>query len=190
MLKAIIERLRWWLNPTQGRGRLAALEQIRMSERLEDYRISAAWRGAPCEVYLFRGWAGYAHPVLPVEPLTHEEALLAPAFGRVYASTGESPLMLAFELRTAHREALDGVGTSASPGLYAAELGPGASMTRGESITAMEAVMRDAYIRVRDGSAELVRNAFEYVFEYDYRADGVLQRLTVRDGGEVKTLDY
>lgn len=161
-----------------------------MSERIEDYRIPAAWRGAPCEVYLFRGWAGYAHPVVPIEPLTHEEALLTPAFGRVYASTGTSPLMLAFELRTVQREALVGEAASASDGLYAAKPGANATMRRGPRITAAEAVMCDTYIRVTDDSAELVRNVFEYVFEYDYRADGTLHRLTNRGDGEVKILDY
>ena len=191
MLKRIAARLRWLLGMTRPSDCLAALEEAPMSERIEDYRITAAWRGAPCEVYLFCRWTGYDHPVLPVAPLTHEEALLAPNFGRVYTSLGESPLMLAFDMRFVHRDPLGGEFASAGPGLYAAEPGPGEPVARGPQITAAEAVMRDAYIRVHEGSAELVRNNFDGVFEYDYHANGTLQRLTVRnDLGEVKILDY
>lgn len=190
MLKAIAARLRWALNMTRPSDRMAAVEELRMSERIEDYRIAAVWRGAPCEVYLFHRWTGYEHPVLPVEPLTHDEALLRPNFGRVYTSLSESPLMLAFDMRDVHRDPLGGEFADAGPGLYAAEPGPGESVARGRRITAAEAAMSDAYIRVHEGSAELVRNILDGVFEYDYHANGALQRLTVRDDDEVRVLDY
>lgn len=190
MLKAIAARLRWLMNMTRPSDRMAAVERLRRSERIEDYRLAATWRGAPCEVYLFHRWTGYEHPVLPVEPLTHDEALLRPNFGRVYTSLGESPVMLAFDMRVVHRDPLGGEFASAGPGLYAAERGPGETVARRSRITAAEAVMRDAYIRVHDGSAELVRNILDGVFEYDYHADGTLQRLTIRGDDEVKVLDY
>ena len=46
--------------------------------------VAANFQGAMCEVYFFKRWGTYSHPVTPLDPVGYEEALVRKGYVRAW----------------------------------------------------------------------------------------------------------
>lgn len=160
-----------------------------MRDDVDDYRISWRLDGEPCEVYLFRRWGTYQHPVLPLDPLSHAEALTSPALCRAYVrDAGGEPRMVRFSSHGADTRTIR-LAVAVPPGPYALAVAADGSEGPGAPLTSTEAAMADRLLLVNEpGDVAIVRAlTWSYTFDYEYGPDGALRATTVtnRDGRRV-----
>ncbi len=156
-----------------------------MRDDLGDYRISWRLDGEPCEVYLFKRWGGYTHPVLPGDPLTHVEALNTPSLCRAFVrELGGEPLMVRFAAFAARVSELS-LSTELAPGTYSVEVADDGSVTPGEPLDRVAAAMADRLIIVAESAVDgsvvvrLRRLEWAYTYDYEYDASGVIWKVNV-----------
>lgn len=161
-----------------GRPRSQRWRRDRARVDHEDYRISWHLDGEPCEVFLFKRWGSYSHPVLPLDPLTPAEAVRRGSLCRAYVRefAGE-PLMVQFACFAAHDTDLV-IPTPLPPGVYAVDDAPDGAIVPGPPLDRIAAAMSSSLILV-DGSTRqtLRRLEWAYTYGYEYGADGALTKL-------------
>ena len=163
-----------------------------MRDDLDDYRIPWHLDDEPCEVYLFRRWGSYSHPILPLDPLSIVESCAAPSLCRAYVQDidGE-PHMVRFACHSAHTRFLD-LADPPVTGVYALVTAADGSVGPGVLLRPAEAAMADGVLLVEhssDGPRVSTRElTWAYTFEYNYDASGALRTYTVANPDGRRTL--
>lgn len=163
--------------------------------------IGAQLDDQPCEVYFFRAWTSYAHPVTPVDPLFLEQALQRGKYQRAWMcqDKGEPRFML-----------LETVENMAEP----IELKGGAPATTAGTVSAFEArtdagkptlgrpmkldelVGAGRFIAALPVEGQgtrtlLVSQKVISSFRYRYKPDGALASVTMLNPeGKTRVLEY
>lgn len=158
-----------------------------MRDDLDDYRILWRLEGEPCEVYLFRRWGGYTHPVLPGDPLTHADALRTPSLCRAFVREidGE-PLMVRFSAFAARDSELT-LPAPPPPGVYSVELLADGSVTAGKPLDRIAAAMTNQMVIVEEGTPDspvkvtLRQLRWAYTYDYTYNSGGVIEQVNLSD---------
>jgi hypothetical protein len=162
---------------------------------MSTHHLDARLDGLDCEVYFFRSWGTYAHPVTPIDPLFLEQALLREKYQRAWMchDQGERRFVLLETIENkANTIALQG-GAPASgdtPRFFALE--PGSQL--GAPLESHAAVAADEFVAMLPGPSAVPLHVTQNVmssFRYRYRDDGRLATVTATNrDGKVNVLEY
>jgi hypothetical protein len=170
----------------------------------EAYKVPWQLGEKPCTVYFFKRWAGYSHPVRPVEPLTHEDALNLAGYCRVFlCGEGKMSRITFFQAIKTERAEV----ALATPPAPAAPSARYFALTRakdelglGKEVSAAEATMLDELIRIpprnevqppgNRARIEIVTHSVGYSYEYKYDDAGVLKQVVITNPEGRSVLDY
>lgn len=166
----------------------------------EAFRLPRLQGGRACEIYFFRSWSGYAHPVRPVDPVPWTEAL---------SGEGHCQALYCGDANGARLEAFRAVSYSRTPwrGSPPARVGAGADhyfqvipdgevIRVGRELDPASAAEADAFLFVRwrnSGQldrAEVAAVSRWYRYEYAYDGAGRLLRAVIRNPERTTQLDY
>jgi hypothetical protein len=148
-----------------------------------------------CEVYFFRAWCTYAHPVTPIDPLFLEQALQRPKYQRAWMCNdrGERRFVLLETIENTTRSiALPGGAprTGDAAALFALKNGT----ELGAPLKPHEAVAAPEFVAVLPGPSATPMHVKQKVissFHYRYKDDGRLASVTtVNPEGKVNVLEY
>lgn len=152
-----------------------------------------------CEVYFFKAWTSYAHPVKPVDPMYLEDALQRPKYQRAWMcrTQGEPRFVLLETMDNKVRPVTLPAGAPAS-GAAARFFEARGSVEQpqvGRPLKADEVASAPAFIAVlpgKDAAQPLwVSQRVLSSFRYRYRDDGALASVTITNPeGKVNVLDY
>lgn len=165
----------------------------------ESFKVSWKHGGEPCEVYFFKRWAGYSHPVRPVDPVTYEDALKLEGFCRVFLRDTKGAEHIVFvQAIKVLREGLKLQAPSSDTDRYFAVKREQESLGLGNEVTPSEAVMLDEFIRVMPrqkgepavSRTEWVRSAVGYSYDYTYDGAGALKKVVITNPEGQSVLDY
>lgn len=163
--------------------------------------IGAQLDDQPCEVYFFRAWTSYAHPVTLVDPLFLEQALRRGKYQRAWMcrDKGEPRLALleTMENKTQPIELQGGAPVTAAGTVCAFEARTDAGRSAlGRPMKLDELVGASRFIAAlpsegKGTSTLLVSQKVISSFRYRYRPDGALASVTmVNSEGTTKVLEY
>lgn len=157
------------------------------------YAIASTFKSSNCEVFFFRSWSTYQHPVTPVDPLTVTQALSAPGFYRAWMcdKMGREYFVL-FEGLESTLQATDiKVPESSSTDelkfySYTDGNGPGVRMTEKQML---DQEMFYTNLPSDSNTLTLIQLQKGISYEYLYSGDGVLEKTIVTDfDGNIKEL--
>jgi hypothetical protein len=163
------------------------------------FKVSWSLNGEPCEVYFFRRWAGYSHPVRPVDPIKYEEALKSSGFCRVFLRRMQgSERIVFFQAIKVARLSLKLQLSSSEGNRYFEVTRTQEKVGAGQAVQPDQAVMLDEFIHVSprqkappsSSSVELVTNSVGYSYQYSYNAGGALQQVVITTPEGRNVLDY
>jgi hypothetical protein len=172
-----------------------------MGREQEEEAFKVSWKhgGEPCEVYFFKRWAGYSHPVRPVDPVTYRDALKLEGFCRVFLRDTKGAASIVFvQAIKIVREGLKLRAPSSDVDRYFAVSRAQGAPDLGKEALTPEAVMLDEFIHVMPrqkaqpavSGVELVRNSVGYSYDYTYDGSGVLKRVVITNPEGQSVLDY
>lgn len=155
----------------------------------------------PCEVYFFKAWTSYAHPVKPVDPMYLEEALRRPKYQRAWMCRrqGEPRFVLLETMNSTARPISlpEGAPASGQAARFFEARGSIDKPQLGQPLQADDIASAPAFIAVLPANANTaspplwVSQRVEASFRYRYRDDGALASVTITNPeGKVNVLDY
>lgn len=160
--------------------------------------IDTSVDGTPHEVYFFRSWTGYAHPVEPMGAMYLEEALQRDGYFRAWMrGESETRRFVFFEgvdLRTTKTGLTAETIDPSEPLVFFRAIGSEAELTVGPRVTPADMLALDAFlVGPGDGSQPLthLEQTVGLSYRYEYRPDGSLSRVIIKGlDGKVKELVY
>lgn len=157
------------------------------------YFVQKLLDGTPCNVYFFKRWTTYEHPVKPQDPISYAEALQRKGYCRAWmceSSGGEQ-----FTLLEAIRNNL--VLTSIKkehPENNTLEFYDYQNDKAGAKLTDEITLDRERFLVTLPNSDDylsLVSSSLGYKYRYYYAPTGKLKKVEITDiEGNLKTLDY
>lgn len=160
--------------------------------------IAAQLDNQPCEVYFFRAWTSYSHPVKPVEPMFLEQALQRGKYQRAWMclDKGEQRFVL-LETIDSRAQPVDLPGGAPVAGQAASFFearGNAASPQLGRPLKADDIAAATDFIALLPGAKPQpmwVSQKVQSSFRYRYRDNGALASVTiVNPEGKVNVLEY
>lgn len=159
-------------------------------EETEMFFLDTNYKNLPCQVYFFKSWSTYTHPVKPKEPLEYEQALLRKGFYRAWmCKKDNADLFMLFEgIENSIEEEVKNKPTNKNDIVRFYEHNGGEVV--GRELSAVETLERNVfYISMPDSNNLLLmtqNTATKY--EYIYDDTGKLNSTIVTDfDGNVKT---
>lgn len=150
----------------------------------------------PCEVYFFKRWGTYSHPVTPIEPIEYETAVMRDGFCLAWmCKDGANELFTKFQVRTNNITETDLVKPYASQSVeyYESSLNNG-KLEIGRKINIDETIaLKKFLISFPDSRNTMLANEqnISYTYRYIYNNDGSLKKVVITNMlGEENTLDY
>ncbi len=169
---------------------------VKALKSMQTDSIHIEYDGEPCEVYFFRGWGGYSHPVTPQIPVCLEDALAAESYYRAYLREvdGDQRLMK-FEGIHNGRQIVTGMDDAPPPGgpkvfeLIEAESG----LSVGERFEIAHVDRYEKFLYhpgIYEVPFEKLCPVSRLSYSYEYDESGVLLTVTVVNfDGDTSTLD-
>jgi hypothetical protein len=165
-----------------------------------EYRLPRTFRDQPCELYFFKGFSGYSHPVKPVEPIRWREALTRQGFCKAHLCPAKfGPALVFFKGQSFDRSPIDlsvPLRSSGVPERFFAVVREGESIALGKEIGPQGAVDSDEYLRAvfPPGTEalrrmELVKIAAWFSYEYFYDEDAVIVKAIIRNERHTNVLE-
>ncbi|MBX3622959.1 MAG: hypothetical protein KF891_23560 [Rhizobacter sp.] len=153
----------------------------------------------PCEVYFFKSWTSYAHPVTPVDPMYLEDALQRGKYQRAWMcrAQGEPRFMQIETIASQARPvALPEGAPAAGPAARFFEArGSVEHPQLGRPLQPDDLAAAETFIAVLPEAAASqplwVAQKVQASFRYRYRDNGALESVTITNPeGKVNVLDY
>jgi hypothetical protein len=161
--------------------------------------IAARLDDLPCEVYFFRAWTSYAHPVTPVDPMFLEQALERGKYQRAWMcrrQNGDHRFLL-LETVDSRAQPIDLPGGAPSPAAALSVFEARGSRDRpqlGRALSPDDIAAATDFIAVLPGERSRplwVSQKVQASFRYRYRDDGTLASVTITNPeGRVNVLEY
>lgn len=159
--------------------------------------LTATFQGKPCEVYFFRTWATYSHPVKPIDPIRFEDALKRDAYYRAWMCTiGKQNLFVFFEgveLSKTNTAIPKQISDDGKIHLYEAKEGT-TGVERGKALSSNATATVDSFlVSYPEKTTHLihVKQKSVVTYEYQYDAKGKLTKVLVKDfDGNIKAINY
>jgi len=159
--------------------------------------VVADFQGASCEIYFFKRWGTYSHPVTPLDPVEYKDALVRKGYVRAWmcGATGQEQFVF-LEAKKNKLEVTKIKKPSNEKDVFkfyevmpdSDELGLGRELSPGETIS------RDLFfVSFRDNTdyLSIVRQRLSYSYQYVYGSNGALKKVILTgDEGDVSTLNY
>jgi len=159
--------------------------------------VVADFQGASCEVYFFKRWGTYSHPVKPLDPVEYEDALVRKGYVRAWMCgvSGQDQFVFLEAKKnklevtkvkkpSKEREALR---------FYEA-ISDNDELDLGRELSPGETISRDVFfVSLRDDAdyLSIVRQKLSYSYQYIYDANNALKQVILTgDDGDVSTLNY
>ncbi len=157
------------------------------------YFVHKSLDGIPCNVYFFKRWGTYEHPVTPIDPISYAEALQRSGYCRAWMCKSDSSEQ--FLLFEAMRNNLELTSIKKKhveinePEFFSYQ-----NDKPGPKISAEVTLDRDRFLASLPGSDDnlsLIDTSLGYRFRYYYKPGGQLEKVEITDmTGEIKILDY
>ena len=152
--------------------------------------------GLPCDVYFFKRWGTYSHPVTPIDPIDYEIAVMREGFCLAWmCKEGSNELFTKFQARTNNITETDIISPTKSESIeYYEYLTNGGKVEVGRKLTIGETITLEKFlISLPDSRNNLLANEqnISYTYHYIYNDDGLLKKVLITNMlGEENTLDY
>ena len=152
--------------------------------------------GVACEVYFFKSWGTYSHPVTPIDPIDYEVAIMREGFCLAWmCNANDKKLFAKFQARTNNIRETDLVKPSKNQKVeYYEYLSKGDGLKIGKQINIDEAISHEKFLISSPDSSNtmvLIEQDILYTYRYIYNADGSLKKVIVTNMlGEESTLNY
>lgn len=157
------------------------------------YFVHKSLDGKPCNVYFFKRWATYEHPVKPQEPISYAEALQRTGYCRAWMceSNGSEQFQL-FEAVRNHM-ALTTIKKQHA-GSNELEFYDYQNDKPGTKLSGEMTLDRGRFLASLPNSDDylsLIDSSLGYRYRYHYMSNGKLKKVEITDiDGNVKVLDY
>ncbi|WP_185906610.1 hypothetical protein [Teredinibacter haidensis] len=161
-----------------------------------DTFLAGELNGTECQVYFFKGWTTYSHPVKPVEPISFSEALQRGSYFQArMCGSDDKQIFTMFEGVELPDVVPDTISKGASLFFYQAKSASDGSYEVGSQITANETLdVAGYYLGVGQGAKQLiilVRPKINLRYQYFYTDSGALQKVVIRNKlGKESVLNY
>jgi hypothetical protein len=70
---------------------ISCSKEVRVMDHLDAY-----YQGKPCDVYFFKNWGTYSHPVKPLHPMEFDEAIRRDGYYRAWMCTKNNEILFVF----------------------------------------------------------------------------------------------
>jgi len=164
------------------------------------YRLPVQQDGGACDLYFFRAWTGYAHPVRPRDPLTWREALAGAGHCQVtFCDPGDGPRIVVVRSVGYQRVPWRGPTPPQAEGgadRYLEAVREGELVRAGKALGAAAAAETAEFLFFRWGEdgrldrSELVSTPTWIRYGYTYGDGGKLRRVLIANPERTSTLDY
>ncbi len=152
--------------------------------------FEATLEDKPCEVYFFKSWATYRHPVTPKGPIYLEQAITGRAYYRAWmCPEGDQRRFVYFEKVSQERQAIDLVLPAGDHFAYLPRKGVEPPAVE-RPLKPAELLSVDEFIigsGTADRQAQRVRQKVAYTYRYRYKPDGSMLSYTI-DNREGKVI--
>lgn len=183
------------------RGGKPPKSQCQMKDEVKNFTrsLSTVSKEGPCEVFFFKSWATYQHPVTPVGPLSLEKALMRKSHYRAYmCDSTNGKLFVRFdliELEAKRGEATSEILQSDYPVVIYEAKASGQGYVAGDRIRLNQILERDHYFVGSGGPSasrpKLVGERLAMQYLYKYEPDGRLGSVVIqRLDGETRKLRF
>ena len=150
-----------------------------------------------CQVYFFKSWATYSHPVKPVDAMDYTESIKRGKFYRAWmCDTKEShSLFTLFEGIELSGFDPQLIPKAAEVNFYSAMRNQQGEPVKGKKITPEDSIYEQdyffAYIQNGEEQIQYVKQAVKLRYEYVYKDSGALDKVIITNAlGEKNTLKY
>lgn len=151
----------------------------------------------PCEVFFFKRWGTYSHPVTPIEPIEFEEAIGREGFCMAWMCTNHGKKQFSqFQVRENNivaTELLKPEPQGDTPKFYALVEENGKQAV-GRVLDIDDVVNSTGYLIAFPGTDQylsLNKQLISYTYRYLYREDGSLKQAVITNElGKVNTINY
>lgn len=161
-----------------------------------DY-INAKFQGISCEVYFFKRWGTYSHPVTPIDPIEYEEALTRKGFCRAWMCQSLNGNQFSFfevkRNKIEQTNLIKPVKGSNELRFYEYIFRDG-KPEMGRELPGSETMGMDLFLVALPDVTDylsLATQKMSYSYQYQYDDNGALKKVILTgDEGDVSTLDY
>ena len=149
-----------------------------------------------CEVYFFKRWGTYSHPVTPIDPIDYEIAVMREGFCLAWmCKEGSNELFTKFQARINNITETDIIKPTKSESIeYYEYLTNAGKIEMGRKLNIDETITLEKFLISLPGSSNnLLANEqnISYTYRYIYNDDGSLKKVVITNMlGEENTLDY
>lgn len=165
----------------------------------EDMTVDHAkkiFEGLPCEVYFFKRWGTYSHPVTPIDPIDYETAIMREGFCLAWmCKNGVDELFSKFQARKNIITETDLAKPHKSQSVEYYEMSSsGGKLEIGKKIDIDDTISLEKFlISLPDPGKYMlaIEQNISYTYRYNYNNDGSLKKVVITNMlGEESTLDY
>jgi hypothetical protein len=161
-----------------------------------DY-VNAKFQDMPCEVYFFKRWGTYSHPVTPIDPIEYEEALTRKGFCRAWMCQSSNGNQFSFFEAKKNKVELTNLIKPVKGDnelrfyeYFLRDSGP----KIGRELSGSETMGMDSFLVALPDATDylsLVVQKMSYSYQYLYDDSGALKKVILTgDDGDISTLDY
>jgi len=161
-----------------------------------DTFLTGELNGTECQVYFFKGWTTYSHPVKPIEPISFSAALQRGSYFQARMCGSDNKQMFTmFEGVELVDVVPDTISKDASLFFYQAKSVSDGSYEVGAQITANETLnVAEYYLGVEQRDIQsiiFVRPKINLRYQYFYTDSGALHKAVIRNKlGKESVLKY
>jgi len=156
--------------------------------------LNANFQGQSCDVYFFKTWGTYSHPVKPLNPMEFQEAISRDGYYRAWMCKKNNETLFVFFEGIEISKKVTGIPklerSSNKIHIYESKLASG-KVGVGRELTANDTIRINSFlISLPDRSEHLISVEQKSVisYEYKYHSDGKLQEVIVKDlDGKIRT---
>ena len=166
---------------------------VSAAEEIKVEMLSANHEDMPCEVYFFKSWATYQHPVKPIDPVEYETALQRDGFYRAWLCKKSGKDVFAYFEGIENMHSItkykkpDGAGKQAKFYRLKEDGAPGSEIAANDTIG-----MSEFYVSLPQVGEYLLsikqKKSISYQYVYDNNGKPVQAIITGFDG-KVSTID-
>ena len=159
--------------------------------------VVSDFQGASCEVFFFKRWGTYSHPVKPLDPVEYEDALVRNGYVRAWMCgiSGQDQFVF-LEAKKNKLEITKVKKPSKKREMlkFYEAISDNDELDLGRELSPGETISRDVFFVSFSDDADflsIVRQKLSYSYQYIYDANNALKQVILTgDDGDVSTLNY
>ena len=159
--------------------------------------LVANYQGKPCEVYFFKSWGTYSHPVKPIDPMEFEDAIKRDGYYRAWMCVENNKNLFVFfegiELSKKVTDIRKAEKNSNKVYIYESMIKDN-NIKVGRELNGNDTIKTNSFLVSLPDDTDyltLVEQKSVVSYEYKYNDNGKLQKVLVKDfDGNTKTIDY